>query len=294
MRDSCHWRAIRSGYSYYNEIGGSPVAKSATPWWRAENRLSVDRYQSPKNSTSMRVFKVLLVEDDAEAADIIIRYLSRYNFDVTHVDDGRMGLVKIKGDLFDLILCDIMMPGVDGFRFLDRAQEYIKGTPIIMTTALGDMRNVIEAAAHRVHSYLVKPIQHGTLIEKAVSALGIAQKDLIIRKEHPFQVRIEKINDDRLRILLKGIPAETAEASFLSAVRIWTDLRSAFIDFEIEREFIYSPASVNLLESFLLSTQRLLGSGPSRVTLSGPYFDLVAKNALMERRIISQCKGLPA
>lgn len=101
--------------------------------------------------------KILLVEDDQNLADGIVMNLETSGFDVVHVANGGAVLEEIKGQSFDLILLDIMLPGIDGLTLCRslRAEGY--KTPIIFLTARSDVDDKIEGLLSGGDDYITKP-----------------------------------------------------------------------------------------------------------------------------------------
>ena len=80
--------------------------------------------------------KILIIEDDADIAAIEKDYLELSGFQVSVCSDGVSGLTAALEQPFDLLLLDLMLPGMDGFTICRRVRE-VKDIPILMVTALG-------------------------------------------------------------------------------------------------------------------------------------------------------------
>src|SRR5947208_15427889 len=87
----------------------------------------------------------LLVEDDARLASMVAEYLGRHEIDVTVVGDGERGLAALRRGRFDVVLLDVMLPGIDGLEVCRRLRALPKASalPIRMLTARG-------AAGHKM------------------------------------------------------------------------------------------------------------------------------------------------
>lgn len=238
----------------------------------------------------MRVFRILLLEDNAEAADIVTRMLEGHNFDVTHAADGRTGMIKVKSTRFDLILCDLMMPGIDGWRFLERAADSIGQTPVVITTALSDRENVVKGVNFQVAGYLVKPIRYPALMEKVLRALKITDADLIRKQDFPFRATFARL-DTEFKIVLSGIPDDNSAAEF--AAGLTGNRTGKFTDCAIEspKEFAYSLRSADFLEKCVTLVTRELGISTARITLGGPFLrTTVAAESMGQSRVLAACK----
>jgi two-component system response regulator CpxR len=109
--------------------------------------------------------RILLIDDDAELAELLSEYLETENFKVTSCLDGASGLAKAFDDSFDLILLDVMMPILNGFEVLKALGGNHK-TPILMLTAKGDDNDRILGLELGADDYLAKPFKHRELLAR--------------------------------------------------------------------------------------------------------------------------------
>jgi two-component system, chemotaxis family, chemotaxis protein CheY len=108
--------------------------------------------------------KILVVDDNADHRELIVIMLETEGYAVSTASDGREGLEQVKTNRPDLIICDVMMPGIDGIQMVKMIRQMPEhsGIPILMITAHGDVRaNAIEAGANRT---LGKPFDLEDLI----------------------------------------------------------------------------------------------------------------------------------
>ena len=78
--------------------------------------------------------KVLLIDDDIELVELLTEYLSSHGFSITAYHRGDTGLLHAQTHDYDVILLDVMLPGIDGFEVLKQLRQ-TKLTPVIMLTA---------------------------------------------------------------------------------------------------------------------------------------------------------------
>ena len=118
--------------------------------------------------------KVLIVEDDEAIANLIKINLAAAGYDCTCAFDGKEGADCIEKENFDLILLDIMLPGIDGYELL----EYVKpiGTPVIFLTAKGRVEERINGLKLGADDYIVKPFQVGELLARVEALLRRCRK----------------------------------------------------------------------------------------------------------------------
>lgn len=100
--------------------------------------------------------RILVIDDDVELASLLEEFLKREGFQVEAEHDGRRGLERALGDAFDLIVLDVMLPGIDGFEILRRLREKNK-VPVLMLTARAEDVDRIIGLELGADDYLGKP-----------------------------------------------------------------------------------------------------------------------------------------
>jgi DNA-binding response OmpR family regulator len=114
---------------------------------------------------------ILVVEDDVELARQIASALTEAGHDPTVVHDGERGLVKTKATPFDLIVLDIILPGIDGFEVLRHLRAQHLASRVLMLTARGEVKDRVTGLRLGADDYLPKPFAMGELVAR-VNALG--------------------------------------------------------------------------------------------------------------------------
>jgi len=100
--------------------------------------------------------KILVAEDDPTIADVVCRYLVHDGHDVEHVTDGTTALNKALAGISDLVVLDVMLPGMDGFEVCRRMRRSVT-TPVVLLTALGSESDRITGLEIGADDYLTKP-----------------------------------------------------------------------------------------------------------------------------------------
>jgi two-component system, OmpR family, response regulator MtrA len=114
--------------------------------------------------------RVLLVEDDPSIREVATLGLRAAGFDVTSAPDGPMGLERFRADSPDLVLLDIMLPGLDGLEVC-RAIRRESTTPVVMLTARGDTIDVVVGLEAGADDYVKKPFEMAELVARVRAAL---------------------------------------------------------------------------------------------------------------------------
>jgi two-component system response regulator CpxR len=108
---------------------------------------------------------ILLVDDDKDIVELLSAYLSSEGYQLTCCYDGVSGLQAMRNGQFDLVLLDVMMPGLTGFEVLS-ALGGVSQTPIMMLTAKGDDQDRILGLELGADDYLAKPFNHRELLAR--------------------------------------------------------------------------------------------------------------------------------
>ncbi|MCZ2152798.1 MAG: response regulator transcription factor [Bryobacterales bacterium] len=109
--------------------------------------------------------EILVVDDDAELAGLVTRFLRKEGFKTTSVYDGSAGLEEALSGRFDLLVLDVMLPGLDGFAVLRKLREQSQ-IPVIMLTARGQEVDRITGLELGADDYLPKPFNPHELVAR--------------------------------------------------------------------------------------------------------------------------------
>ena len=104
------------------------------------------------------MFKILVVEDDRELNSQVCTYLTQNGYEAVGCLNANDAFNTLDNALFDLIVSDIMMPGMDGFEFARTVRENSKELPILFMTARDDFAAKRQGVQSGVDDYMVKPI----------------------------------------------------------------------------------------------------------------------------------------
>ncbi len=114
--------------------------------------------------------RILIVDDDAELSTMLAEYLGAEGFSVEHALDGQTGVEHALTGLYDAVLLDVMMPGMDGFEALRRIRSS-SSLPVIMLTAKGDDIDRIVGLEIGADDYLPKPFNPRELLARLRAVL---------------------------------------------------------------------------------------------------------------------------
>ena len=126
--------------------------------------------------------KILIVEDDQTISKLIAASLSISGYESVPCFDGNEAVHMVRNEEFDLILLDIMLPGLDGFQVMEKIRE--TGPPVIFLTAMGDVSDRVKGLKSGAEDYIVKPFEPLELlarIEIVLRRFNREQKNLSFR-----------------------------------------------------------------------------------------------------------------
>jgi DNA-binding response OmpR family regulator len=102
--------------------------------------------------------KILVIEDDKFLRELIVQKLAREGYEVVEAIDGEEGVKKSSREFPDLILLDLILPGIDGFEVLSRIKrdERLRGVPVIILSNLGQKEDIEKGLNLGAVDYLIK------------------------------------------------------------------------------------------------------------------------------------------
>jgi DNA-binding response OmpR family regulator len=118
----------------------------------------------------MTTANLLMVDDDVELVELVSEYLRREGFEVDTVHDGESGVSKALAGSYDLIVLDVMLPGIGGFEVLRRIR-LSSAIPVVMLTARGDELDRVLGLETGADDYLAKPFSSRELVARIRAVL---------------------------------------------------------------------------------------------------------------------------
>ena len=164
---------------------------------------------------------ILIIDDEKAIRKTLSEILSYEGYKIDEAGDGEEGLKKVKEKEYDVILCDIKMPKIDGIEFLEKAKEIGPDIPIIMISGHGTIETAVEAVKKGAYDYISKPPDLNRLLITIRNAMDkttlVAETKVLKRKVSKvqemvgssapiFKIKetIEKVAPTEARILVTG------------------------------------------------------------------------------------------
>ncbi|OYX16401.1 MAG: response regulator [Algoriphagus sp. 32-45-6] len=165
--------------------------------------------------------KILIIDDERFIRASLREILEYEKFDVTEAQDGEDGLKKLQEEEFDLVLCDVKMPKMDGIEVLDQAKSMEKSPQFIMISAHGSIETAVEATKKGAFDFIPKPPDLNRLLLTVRNALDKKQlvtETKVLKKKlskkfdmvgdsqamHRVKETIEKVAPTDARVLITG------------------------------------------------------------------------------------------
>ena len=132
--------------------------------------------------------KILIIEDEEPIRRVLVKILGEENdqFVISQAEDGKQGAKMIEEDEFDLILCDIKMPKMDGLEVLERANKKGVTTPFIMLTGHGNIETAVHAMKIGAYDFIPKPPDLNRLlisIRNAIESKHLIKENVRLKKK---------------------------------------------------------------------------------------------------------------
>jgi two-component system alkaline phosphatase synthesis response regulator PhoP len=180
--------------------------------------------------------KILVVDDEEDILELVRYNLSREGYRVTGSLTGEDALRKVRSDVFDLILLDLMLPGMDGLAFTKAIKNdpRLRSTPIIMLTAKGEEADIVTGLELGADDYITKPFSPRVMIARVRAALRrrneAPEDEMAVVKIHDLE-----INPGRRSVLAKGNPVDLTYTEFQLLLVLakrpgWVFTRSQIVD----------------------------------------------------------------
>ena len=167
--------------------------------------------------------KILIIEDEESIRRVLVRILNEEdsNFEIHEASDGKKGLESISKENFDLVLCDIKMPKIDGIELLQRTRKKNSSLPFIMLTGHGNIETAVESMKLGAYDFISKPPDLNRLLTSVRNALEkkeLVTENKILRKKvaKRYQIigesksikaiheLIDKVAQSEARVLITG------------------------------------------------------------------------------------------
>jgi two-component system alkaline phosphatase synthesis response regulator PhoP len=158
---------------------------------------------------------ILVIEDEEDIQELVRYNLAKEGYRVALIASGEEGFKAAKSSNPDLIVLDLMLPGLDGLEIcrLLKADPKTSHTPIIMLTAKGEEADVVTGLEMGADDYITKPFSPKVLVARLRAVLRRKAKESV-DEDSPLKIRDIVIHPGRHEVLVKGKPAQLTFTEF--------------------------------------------------------------------------------
>ena len=135
---------------------------------------------------------ILIIDDEKAIRKTLTEILTFEGYKIDEASDGEEGLKKFKEKTFDLVLCDIKMPKMDGIEFLEKAGEVNADVPIIMISGHGNIETAVEAVKKGAYDYISKPPDLNRLL---ITIRNAMDKSTLVLETKVLKRKVSKVQE---------------------------------------------------------------------------------------------------
>lgn len=135
---------------------------------------------------------ILIIDDERAIRKTLVEILSFEGYKLDEAADGEEGLKKFKDKTYDVVLCDIKMPKLDGIEFLQKASETNPDIPIIMISGHGNIETAVEAVKNGAYDYISKPPDLNRLLITIRNAL---EKNSLVTETKVLKRKVSRVQE---------------------------------------------------------------------------------------------------
>lgn len=136
--------------------------------------------------------KILVIDDERAIRNILKEILQNEGYVVDEANDGEEGLKKFTDNLYDLVLCDIKMPKLDGIEFLNKANEQNPDVPIIIISGHGNIETAVDAVKKGAYDYISKPPDLNRML---ITIRNAMDKTILVKETKVLKRKASKVQE---------------------------------------------------------------------------------------------------
>jgi two-component system, OmpR family, response regulator ResD len=155
---------------------------------------------------------VLVVDDEPTIAEVVARYLERAGYETRIAADGVAAIDAASSARPDLVVLDLMLPGIDGLEVMRRLREQDRGTPVILLTAKGEESDRVIGLRLGADDYVVKPFSPAELVARVDAVLR--RVDTSPAHETPIEFDDMTIDPAARRVVVRGEEIQLTQREF--------------------------------------------------------------------------------
>lgn len=195
------------------------------------------------------MFQILVVEDDRNLNRTVCAYLDQNGYEATGCLSANEAYDAMYGNLFDLIISDIMMPGVDGFSFVETVREQNKDIPILFMTARDDFAAKQKGFRMGIDDYMVKPVD----LDEMLLRIGALLRRARIASSRKLEIGKLMLDADERTAYLDGEEVPLTVREFNLLYKLLSYPKKTFTRSQLMEEFwdVDSSSSLRTVDVYM-------------------------------------------
>jgi two-component system response regulator AtoC len=233
--------------------------------------------------------RILIIEDEDTLRESLSRVFTREGYQVVAVNSAEPALELFEEGSFDLILTDIILPGITGIELLKRVKEAAPDQVVIIMTAYASLETAVETLRSGAYDYIVKPIIHEEIkqiVKNALKVRALQKENVLLKKQMGGSYDLSRIIGQHPEILqiiarIKKIVETRSNVLFIGEVGTGKRLIARAIHFSSPRAD----------KAFLPVNLRAIPAGLWEAELFGRVKDTFAGSSLVTRGLLEEANG---
>jgi two-component system, NtrC family, nitrogen regulation response regulator NtrX len=135
---------------------------------------------------------ILIIDDEKAIRKTLSEILSFEGYDIVEAADGEEGLKQFKDKTYDVVLCDIKMPKLDGMEFLQKAMEHNPDVPVIMISGHGNIETAVEAVKKGAYDFIQKPPDLNRLL---ITIRNAKERNTLVTETKSLKRKVSRVQD---------------------------------------------------------------------------------------------------
>ena len=204
------------------------------------------------------MFQILVVEDDRELNRTVCAYLNQNGYQATGCLSAVEAYDAMYGNLFDLIISDIMMPDVDGFAFVETVRDQNKDIPILFMTARDDFAAKQRGFRMGIDDYMVKPVD----LEELLLRIGALLRRARIASSRKIEIGKLTLDADERTAYLDGAEVPLTVREFNLLYKLLSYPKKTFTRSQLMEEFwdVDSTSSLRTVDVYMAKLREKFAS----------------------------------
>src|SRR5690606_16540484 len=135
---------------------------------------------------------ILIIDDEKAIRKTLSEILSFEGYQIDEAADGEEGLKKFSEKNYDLVLCDIKMPKLDGIEFLEKARQHNPDVPVIIISGHGNIETAVEAVKRGAFDYISKPPDLNRLL---ITLKNATEKQELVKETRTLKRKVTRVQE---------------------------------------------------------------------------------------------------